>query len=150
MKTEKLEKIIAYMLYNDENLNIFQIDKMLYLIQAYSLVKYGKSAFDNKIVCGFFGATIPDFSKNLRRYNLLSYKIEDYNSLDNDLKEIINSVIKNCKEFKGVSLGGLTMAYIPFYEKDNFEIEKIGILEITKDDILKNHKEKLEKDGYIF
>ena len=29
-----------------------------------------------------------------RRYNLLSYKIEDYNSLDNDLKEIINSVIK--------------------------------------------------------
>ena len=59
-----------------------------------------------------------------RRYNLLSYKIEDYNSLDNDLKEIINSVIKNYKEFKGISLGGLTMAYIPFYEKDNFEIEK--------------------------
>ena len=150
MKTEKLEKIIAYMLYNDENLNTFQIDKMLYLIQAYSLVKYGKPAFDNKIVCGFFGATIPDFSKNLRRYNLLSYKIEDYNSLNNDLKEIINSVIKNYKEFKGISLGGLTMAYIPFYEKDNFEIEKIGILEITKDDILKNHKEKLEKEGYIF
>ena len=85
-----------------------------------------------------------------RRYNLLSYKIEDYNSLDNDLKEIINSVIKNYKEFKGISLGGLTMAYIPFYEKDNFEIEKIGILEITKDDILRNHKEKLEKEGYIF
>lgn len=150
MKTEKLEKIIAYMLYNDENLNTFQIDKMLYLIQAYSLVKYGKPAFDNKIVCGFFGATIPDFSKNLRRYHLLSYKIEDYNSLNNDLKEIINSVIKNYKEFKGISLGGLTMAYIPFYEKDNFEIEKIGVLEITKDDISKNHKEKLEKEGYIF
>ena len=150
MKTEKLEKIIAYMLYNDENLNTFQIDKMLYLIQAYSLVKYGKPAFDNKIVCGFFGATIPDFSKNLRRYNLLSYKIEDYNSLNNDLKEIIKSVIKNYKEFKGISLGGLTMAYIPFYEKDNFEIEKIGVLEITKDDISKNHKEKLEKEGYIF
>ena len=150
MKTEKLEKIIAYMLYNDENLNTFQIDKMLYLIQAYSLVKYGKPAFDNKIVCGFFGATIPDFSKNLRKYNLLSYKIEDYNSLNNDLKEIINSVIKNYKEFKGISLGGLTMAYIPFYEKDNFKIEKIGVLEITKDDISKNHKEKLEKEGYIF
>lgn len=150
MKTEKLEKIIAYMLYNNENLNTFQIDKMLYLIQAYSLVKYGKPAFDNKIVCGFFGATIPDFSKNLRRNNLLSYKIEDYNSLNNDLKEIINSVIKNYKEFKGISLGGLTMAYIPFYEKDNFEIEKIGVLEITKDDISKNHKEKLEKEGYIF
>ena len=90
MKTEKLEKIIAYMLYTDENLNIFQIDKMLYLIQAYSLVKYDKPAFNNKIVCGFFGATIPDFSKNLRRYNLLSYKNEDYNSLDNDLKEIVS------------------------------------------------------------
>lgn len=150
MKTEKLEKIIAYMLYTDENLNIFQIDKMLYLIQAYSLVEYDKPAFNNKIVCGFFGATIPDFSKNLRRYNLLSYKNEDYNSLDNDLKEIVNSVIKNYKEFKGISLGGLTMAYIPFYEKDNFEIEKIGVLEITKDDILKSHKEKLEKEGYIF
>ena len=150
MKTEKLEKIISYMLYNDENLNIFQIDKMLYLIQAYSLVKYGKPAFENKIVCGFFGATIPDFLKNLRRYNLLSYKNEDYSSLDNDLKEIISFIIKNYKDYKGISLGGLTMAYIPFYEKDNFEIEKIGVLEIAKDDILKKHKEKLEKEGYIF
>jgi len=150
MKTEKLEKIIAYMLYEDENLNIFQIDKMLYLIQAYSLVKYSNPAFDNKIVCGFFGATIPDFSKNLKRYNLSNYKIEDYNSLDNDLKGIINSIIKNYKGYKGISLGGLTMTYIPFYKNDNFEIEEIGKIEITKESILKNHNEKLEKDGYIF
>lgn len=150
MKTEKLEKIIAYMLYTDENLNIFQIDKMLYLIQAYSLVKYDKPAFNNKIVCGFFGATIPDFSKNLRRYNLLSYKNEDYNSLDNDLKEIINSVIKNYKDYKGISLGGLTMTYIQFYKNDDFKIEEIGKLEITKESILKNHNERLEKEGYIF
>ena len=85
-----------------------------------------------------------------RRYNLLSYKIEDYNSLDNDLKEIINSVIKTYKEFKGISLGGLTMTYIQFYKNDDFKIEEIGKLEITKESILKNHNEKLEKEGYIF
>lgn len=97
-----------------------------------------------------FGATIPDFSKNLRRYNLLSYKNEDYNSLDNDLKEIISFIIKNYKDYKGISLGGLTMAYIPFYKNDDFKIEEIGKLEITKESILKNHNEKLEKEGYIF
>lgn len=45
MKTENLDKIISYMLYKNEKLVIFQIDKMLYLIQAYSLTKYNKPAF---------------------------------------------------------------------------------------------------------
>lgn len=53
----KLDKIISYMLHKKNDLVAFQIDKMLYFIQAYSLVKYGKVAFDNKIVCGFFNCT---------------------------------------------------------------------------------------------
>ena len=50
----QLDKIISYMLHKKNDLVAFQIDKMLYFIQAYSLVKYDKVAFDNKIVCGFF------------------------------------------------------------------------------------------------
>ena len=72
----KLDKIISYMLHKKNDLVAFQIDKMLYFIQAYSLVKYGKVAFDNKIVCGFFGATVPDFSKNLNWYNIKTKKMK--------------------------------------------------------------------------
>ena len=125
MKNENLDKIISYMLYKNKNLVIFQIDKMLYLIQAYYLVKYDKVAFDNKIVCSFFGATVPDFSKNLKRYNLDEYKKCDYNSLDNDLKESIDEVVFYYSDFNKIALGGLTMSYIPFYKKD-FDISEIG------------------------
>lgn len=151
MKTENLDKIISYMLYKNEKLVIFQIDKMLYLIQAYSLTKYNKPAFDNKIVCGFFGTTVPDFSKNLKRYNLDEYKKCDYNSLDNDLKEIINEVIESYSDYNEIALGGLTMSYIPFYSQENFDINDIGKIEVTPDWIKEYHNKRyFENNGYIF
>lgn len=151
MKTENLDKIISYMLYKNEKLVIFQIDKMLYLIQAYSLTKYNKPAFDNKIVCGFFGATVPDFSKNLNRYNLDKYKNYDYNSLDNNLTKIIDEVIASYSNFNKIALGGLTMSYIPFYSQENFDINDIGKIEVTPDWIKEYHNKRYsENDGYIF
>ncbi len=151
MKTENLDKIISYMLYKNEKLVIFQIDKMLYLIQAYSLTKYNKPAFQEKIVCGFFGATVPDFSKNLKRYNLDEYKKYDYNSLDNDLKEIIDEVIENYSNFNEIALGGLTMSYIPFYSQENFDINDIGKIEVNPDWIKEYHNKRyFENNGYIF
>lgn len=151
MKTENLDKIISYMLYKNEKLVIFQIDKMLYLIQAYSLTKYNKPAFQEKIVCGFFGATVPDFSKNLKRYNLDEYKKYDYNSLDNDLKEIIDEIIESYSNFNEIALGGLTMSYIPFYSQENFDINDIGKIEVNPDWIKEYHNKRYsENDGYIF
>lgn len=147
----KLDKIISYMLHKKNDLVAFQIDKMLYFIQAYSLVKYGKVAFDNKIVCGFFGATVPDFSKNLKRYNLDNYKKYDYNSLDNDLKEIINEVIESYYNYNEIALGGFTMSYIPFYSQENFDINDIGKIEVTPDWIKEYHNKRYsENNEYIF
>lgn len=147
----KLDKIIFYMLHKKNDLVAFQIDKMLYFIQAYSLVKYGKVAFDNKIVCGFFGATVPDFSKNLKRYNLQKYMNDDYNSLDNNLKEIIDEVIESYSDYNEIALGGLTMSYIPFYSQENFNISDIGKIEVTPDWIKEYHNKRYsENNGYIF
>lgn len=148
MKNENLDKIISYMLHKNKNLVIFQIDKMLYFIQAYYLVKYDKVAFDNKIVCGFFGATVPDFSKNLKRYNLDEYKKCDYNSLGNDLKEIIDKVMFYYSDFNKIALGGLTMSYIPFYKKD-FDISEIG-KEVSQEEIRNSHIKRIEETGYVF
>ena len=147
----KLDKIISYMLHKNKNLVAFQIDKMLYFIQAYSLTKYNKPAFDNKIVCGFFGATVPDFSKNLKRYNLDEYKKCDYNSLDNNLTKIIDEVIESYSDYNEIALGGLTMSYIPFYNQENFDINDIGKIEVNPDWIKEYHNKKYsENDGYIF
>lgn len=147
----KLDKIISYMLHKKNDLVAFQIDKMLYFIQAYSLVKYGKVAFDNKIVCGFFGATVPDFSKNLKRYNLQKYMNDDYNSLDNNLKEIIDEVIESYSDYNEIALGGLTMSYIPFYSQENFNISDIGKIEVNPDWIKEYHNKRYsENNGYIF
>lgn len=149
IKTEKLDKIISYMLHKNKNLVVFQIDKMLYFIQAYYLVKYDKVAFDNKIVCGYFGATVPDFSKNSKRHNLDEYKKYDYNSLDNNLKEIIDEVIFNYSDFNKIALGGLTMNYIQFY-KDDFDISEIGKIEVGINEIKQNHINLINETGYIF
>lgn len=147
----QLDKIISYMLYKNKNLVAFQIDKMLYFIQAYSLVKYGKVAFDNKIVCGFFGATVPDFSKNLKRYNLQKYMNDDYNSLDNDLTKIIDEVIESYSDYNEIALGGLTMSYIPFYNQETFDINDIGKIEVNPDWIKEYHNKRYsENNGYIF
>lgn len=147
----QLDKIISYMLYKNKNLVAFQIDKMLYFIQAYSLVKYDKVAFDNKIVCGFFGATIPDFSKNLKRYNLQKYMNDDYKFLEIDLTKIIDEVIESYSDYNEIALGGLTMSYIPFYSQENFDISDIGKIEVTPDWIKEYHNKRYsENDGYIF
>jgi putative prophage protein len=147
----QLDKIISYMLHKKNDLVVYQIDKMLYFIQAYSLVKYDKVAFDNKIVCGFFGATVPDFSKNLKRYNLQKYMNDDYNSLDNNLKEIIDEVIESYSDYNEIALGGLTMSYIPFYSQENFNISDIGKIEVNPDWIKEYHNKRYsENNGYIF
>lgn len=147
----QLDKIISYMLYKNKNLVAFQIDKMLYFIQAYSLVKYDKVAFDNKIVCGFFGATIPDFSKNLKRYNLQKYMNDDYKFLEIDLTKIIDEVIESYSDYNKIALGGLTMSYIPFYSQENFDISDIGKIEVNPDWIKEYHNKRYsENNGYIF
>lgn len=147
----KLDKIISYMLHKNKNLVAFQIDKMLYFIQAYSLVKYDKVAFDNKIVCGFFGATIPDFSKNLKRYNLQKYMNDDYKFLEIDLTKIIDEVIESYSDYNEIALGGLTMSYIPFYSQENFDISDIGKIEVNPDWIKEYHNKRYsENNGYIF
>lgn len=147
----KLDKIISYMLHKNKNLVVYQIDKMLYFIQAYSLVKYDKVAFDNKIVCGFFGATIPDFSKNLKRYNLQKYMNDDYKFLEIDLTKIIDEVIESYSDYNKIALGGLTMSYIPFYSQENFDISDIGKIEVNPDWIKEYHNKRYsENNGYIF
>lgn len=147
----QLDKIISYMLHKKNDLVVYQIDKMLYFIQAYSLVKYDKVAFDNKIVCGFFGATVPDFSKNLKRYNLQKYMNDDYKFLEIDLKEIIDEVIESYYDYNEIALGGLTMSYIPFYSQENFDISDIGKNEVNPDWIKEYHSKRYsENNGYIF
>ena len=147
----QLDKIISYMLYKNKNLVAFQIDKMLYFIQAYSLVKYDKVAFDNKIVCGFFGATVPDFSKNLKRYNLQKYMNDDYKFLEIDLTKIIDEVIESYSDYNEIALGGLTMSYIPFYNQETFDISDIGKIEVNPDWIKEyNNKRYSENNEYIF
>lgn len=147
----QLDKIISYMLYKNKNLVAFQIDKMLYFIQAYSLVKYDKVAFDNKIVCGFFGATVPDFSKNLKRYNLQKYMNDDYKFLEIDLTKIIDEVIESYSDYNEIALGGLTMSYIPFYNRETFDINDIGKIEVNPDWIKEYHNKRYsENNGYIF
>lgn len=147
----QLDKIISYMLHKKNDLVVYQIDKMLYFIQAYSLVKYDKVAFDNKIVCGFFGATVPDFSKSLKRYNLQKYMNDDYNSLDNDLTKIIDEVIESYSDYNEIALGGLTMSYIPFYSQENFDISDIRKIEVNPDWIKEYHNKRyFENNGYIF
>lgn len=147
----QLDKIISYMLHKKNDLVVYQIDKMLYFLQAYSLVKYDKVAFDNKIVCGFFGATVPDFSKSLKRYNLQKYMNDDYNSLDNDLTKIIDEVIESYSDYNEIALGGLTMSYIPFYSQENFDISDIGKIEVNPDWIKEYHNKRyFENNGYIF
>lgn len=147
----QLDKIISYMLYKNKNLVAFQIDKMLYFIQAYSLIKYDKVAFDNKIVCGFFGATVPDFSKNLKRYNLQKYMNDDYKFLEIDLTKIIDEIIESYSDYNEIALGGLTMSYIPFYNQETFDINDIGKIEVNPDWIKEYHNKRYsENNGYIF
>lgn len=147
----QLDKIISYMLHKKNDLVVYQIDKMLYFIQAYSLVKYDKVAFDNKIVCGFFGATVPDFSKSLKRYNLQKYMNDDYKFLEIDLTKIIDEVIESYSDYNEIALGGLTMSYIPFYNQENFDVNDIGKIEVNPDWIKEYHNKRYsENNGYIF
>lgn len=99
----------------------------------------------------FFGATIPDFSKNLKRYNLQKYMNDDYKFLEIDLTKIIDEVIESYSDYNKIALGGLTMSYIPFYSQENFDISDIGKIEVNPDWIKEYHNKRYsENNGYIF
>ncbi len=108
-----LSKICSFIFSKNSNISNLVLQKLLYFIQAYNLVKFGKPAFEEKIEAWMYGPVVPEAYYNIKRNNNF-YKNNDYNSLDEETKKIVEEVVNVFGETNPFILVDLTHSYSPW------------------------------------
>ncbi|EHI79418.1 hypothetical protein HMPREF9093_00312 [Fusobacterium sp. oral taxon 370 str. F0437] len=142
-----LDKICSLIFYKDNNISNLVLQKLLYFIQAYSLVKYGKEAFTEEIEAWMYGPVVPEAYYNVKNNNNF-YKNNDYQMLDEKTSGIVEEVVDVFGKINPFVLVDLTHSYSPW--KNAWENIGWNAIIDTKD-IAEYHRERgNENNGSIF
>lgn len=120
-----------------------RLQKLLYFVQAYSLVRFGNPAFESQIQAWPYGPVVPEayfaFKDNEITYNP-SLQIE----LEDGLEEAITVVVDYFRTTSDFSLVDLTHEYDIWRDKIN---NLYGSKEITPEEIREFHFRRNEAGG---
>ena len=143
--TQELEDICCEILKIRKNTTKLVMQKLLYCIQASSLVYLGKPAFEDEIQAWLYGPVVPN-AYYRHNHLMINYK-NRITKISDEMKNLINIVIKGLANKTAYDLVNMTSSYKSW--EDAFKRE--GSITITKDEIAKCHNEIAEKqDGFIF
>lgn len=143
--SERLKEICSLLLRLDPSMTNLKLQKLLYFIQASSLIYLGEPAFVDKIEAWQYGPVVPN-AYNEYRFNfdnLIKHKeIEN-----NNLCELIHIIYKHLGKYTSYDLVNLTHSYASW--KDTWNREVGGVINIH--DIIVCHVEiSKKKNGFIF
>ena len=142
-----LDKICSLIFYKENNISNLVLQKLLYFIQAYSLVKYGEKAFTEKIEAWMYGPVVPEAYYNIKHNNNF-YKNDAYKMLDKKTSGIVEEVVDVFGKINPFVLVDLTHSYSPW--KNAWENIGWNAIIDTKD-IAEYHKKRgSENNGSIF
>lgn len=137
--TDRLKSICSMILDKHPKTSNIVLQKLLYLIQAASLIYLKKEAFADSIYAWEYGPVIPGI------YN--EFKNEDTVHLESDLVDIINIIVDNLISMNAFDLVDMVLSYKSWRNAWN---RRPGSL-ISTYDIIKCHKEiSIQRDGFIF
>lgn len=140
-----LEKICSYIVHLNSEISNLALQKLLYYIQAYTLITTGKTAFDAPIEAWTYGPVVPKvyyaFKKNSKTYTNNSYQ-----DLDTNIAKIVKNVVDNLGKGDPFILVKRTHTYDTWINAWNNPIDK----EIKPEDILEYHTKRFNEEGSAF
>lgn len=140
-----LEKICSLIVHLKPEVSNLTLQKLLYYIQAYTLITTGKTAFDVPIEAWTYGPVVPKvyyaFKKNSDVYTNNSYQ-----DLDANTTTIVEKIVDNLAVGDPFILVKRTHTYDTWINAWNNPINK----EIKPEDILQYHTERFNKEGSAF
>ena len=133
---ELCDYIIDYVNINDQFVSCYKLMKLLYFIQAYSLIVKNKILFDEDIIAVSYGIYIEKVHDKYKQFGTCSLysQNKDLNKyyILNDDKEIINQVIEKFKHYSNTDLMKLIQNQSPwkysFEDKSNNHIIPIELI----------------------
>lgn len=145
MITEKLKLICKKILdLSNNKISNVSLQKLLYFIQAYSLVDRDKPAFDDRIEAWQYGPVVPE-AYNYIKYNLEELKIfKSAIDLDEATNKYINRIFEKLGNEEPFILIELTQTYDSW-----INTWKNSKLLIKNEDIKECHLKLLKETGYL-
>ena len=146
--TERLKAICRRLIeLSNDNISNLVLQKLLYLIQAYSLVDENQPepAFDDKIEAWQYGPVVPEAYYGFK-YNLNEIRQANINVLNLNLERRISEIYDTFGRQDPFELVNLTHSYNSWINAWRNPFDST----ITNDDIEECHRQLLQDFGYIF
>lgn len=146
MNVNNLDMICALIINKKKNISSLVLQKLLYFIQAYSLVKNDKAAFQNRMEAWMYGPVVPEVYQTFKA-NKDYYENINFSQLDEEIKEVVEIVVDNLGNLDPFYLVNKTHEYEPWI---NAWSKPVANNEITIEAIKKYHNTRLKEEGSAF
>lgn len=144
--TERLKAICRRLIELSHNeISNLVLQKLLYLIQAYSLVDRNQPAFDDRIEAWQYGPVVPEAYYGFK-YHFNEIQNANNNILDENTNRYINEIFETFGRQDPFDLVNLTHSYNSWINSWRNPFDSI----ITNADIKECHRQLLQDFGYIF
>lgn len=147
MYSNELKRICYYIISNDkeERITLLKLNKILYMIQASSLVYLDKPCFPENFRTGLLGGFIIKRKIDYENLKATQY-YNDCEIYDDDVKTIVDTILTYTKDIDSMNLAMLISSYECC--RNNY---KNDISIIDKDEIKSCHQKiAKKKKGFIF
>lgn len=143
--SERLKGICSLLLRLDPTMSNLKLQKLLYFIQASSLIYLGEPAFVDKIEAWQYGPVVPS-AYDEYRFNF--EKLIKHKEIENNnLYELIHIIYKHLGKYSSYDLVNLTQSYSSW--ENTWKKEVGGVINIH--DIIICHVDVAKKkNGFIF
>lgn len=142
---DNLEKICSLIVHLKPEISNLTLQKLLYYIQAYTLITTGKTAFDARIEAWTYGPVIPEvyyaFKKNSNIYTNNSYE-----DLDTDTTVIVKNIVDKLGGLDPFVLVKRTHTYDTWIKAWNNTLNN----KINPEAILTYHSKRFTETGSAF
>lgn len=143
----ELNRICALIYHLKKDTSNLVLQKLLYFIQAYSLVAFSRPAFDEKIEAWMYGPVVPEVYYNLKS-NKNYYKDIDFRGIDPQLEDSVRKIVEAFGEISPFVLVDMTHTYDSWRNAWN---QGGWNTEITNEEIRNCHIRRFrEQAGRIF
>lgn len=140
-----LDMICALIINMRSDITNLVLQKLLYFIQAHSLLTNRVPAFDNRMEAWMYGPVVPEVYDNFKR-NQDYYRNIEFINLDPNIRRSVEAVVNNLADLNPYYLVDKTHEYTPWIQAwDN----GLGNGEITPAAILNYHTQR-QAEGSAF
>lgn len=140
-----LEKICSFIVHLNPKISNLALQKLLYYIQAYSLITTGVPAFKNKIEAWTYGPVVPEVYYNFKN-DPNKYKNNSFQKLDSNISNIVKIIVNNLGNLDPFELVRKTHTYDTWINAWNNPYDK----EITVSSIFNYHIGRYNKHMGVF